>query len=250
MARKSHKNLQLSVSVEYNVYNWKLWEQQTQDNIEMVLRAYGQEVKREVNILVGKDTATGPGPHPHRTDHNFSWEDTGKLAEAVDFAFKGRGYLKTVEIYVEPVTTDDGDIVDYGTFLEVGWHPKVPKRGGGMRQTGKFYAYPWISLAVAKANMTILKIIPAELTKGLPQFQLFGKARTEEGVGIKVQQNKFIVSENITSAVDTYASRAGGKGGVAAQLSGWLEPWKGVTNVQRVPGIRTTKVRERILKAI
>lgn len=252
MARDTTKNLQLSANIEYDVYNWKLWEAQVQEDIEYVLNEYGREVIRQVNININPEFGdpTGPGPHPHVSDgknppHQFTWEDTGKLARSVDAALKGRGFLKTVEIFVEPVQTEDGRIVDYGTFLEVGWHPVVPT-STGMRVTGNFYAYPWLSKAVAEANMTVLNRIEARLKQGLPQFHIFAKPRLDGGNSVKVNPSKFAISENITSGVDTFMSRAGGNATIADRLTGWLKPWEKVTGVPRIPGIRSKKVQDRV----
>lgn len=225
MARDPKKNLQLSISVEYDVYNWKLWEAQVQENIDTTLTKYGEAVVEQAKRLVEPPDNIGPGPHPHGRDdndkrrHGFVWEDTGKLAEAVHYRLVTRGFLRTVEIYVDPIQID-GRIVDYGTFLEVGWHPVVPTKQG-MKVTGNFYAYPWLSLSLAYANKRILAGIATELKKGLPQFHVFGKARSAGGTGTKVQANKFKISENITSAVDTFTSRAPSH---EERITGWLKP--------------------------
>lgn len=247
MARDASKNLQLSVSVEYNVYNWKLFEGQMAENIDLALQIYGEEVVKAVEEFVGVQNGTplGPGPHPHRTgstdaegkDFNWWWDDTGALAESVEWRIKGRGFLRTVEIFNNPIMIDDR-LVDYGTFLEVGWHPINPKSN----KRNKFYAYPWLSVSLAKALPRAIKRIPKALTaslEALPAFQLFGKSRSEGGTGTTVQQNKFTVSENISADVKGYFA--------SKTLGGWLAAVPGAKGIPRIPGIRTTKVQNRLL---
>ena len=247
MARDASKNLQLSVSVEYNVYNWKLFEKQAQENIDLALQIYGEEVIKAVEEFVGVQNGTpiGPGPHPHRThntdeDYNWWWDDTGELANSVEWRIKGRGFLRTVEIFNNPIMIDD-QLVDYGTFLEVGWHPLNPKSN----KRGKFYAYPWLSVSLAKALPRAIKRIPKALTaslEALPAFQLFGKARSDGGYGTDVQQSKFTVTENISADVKRYLG--------SKTLEGWLKAVPGAKGVPVVPGIRTTRGRNRFLNSV
>ena len=229
-----------------------MWEASVQQSIDTMLYQYGFDVRREVSRMLdptngipkgpSPHTGSGPGGHNYKPSDRFYFEDTGDLANAVEDNVVGRGFLRTVEIFVNPIENDEGELVDYGTFLEVGWHPMVPVKGGGVKPSGKFYAYPWLSVALAHVNNTVLAQFESGLKKGLPQFHVFGKARSEGGTGTKVQANKFMISENITSSVDTYSSRVGGKS--TELLTGWLKSSEGIKGVMQVPGIRSRKVQE------
>jgi len=215
MARDSRKNLQLSVNVEYDVQNFKKIPESVQVLYDQVLDQYGVDVIDYVRRFVGSSEhkAIGPGPHPHRNEktedgkpeHNFSWEDTGKLGDAVHYRKVSRGYLRTVEIFVDPIEIN-GRLVDYGTFLEVGWHPLIPIKGGGVRPSGNFYAYPWLSRSLALANSKVMKNIMRlwkTTTKPLEgQIRVVGKGRSKSGTG--VWANKFVFNQNITADVADY----------------------------------------------
>lgn len=254
MARDASKNLQLSVSVEYNVYNWKWFEGNVENAIDAVLEAYGIAVKQEVDQFIGNDNTgptKGPGPHPHRTGtidnegkpYNWEWEDTGQLSASVEWKIKGRGFLRTVEIFNNPIVVN-GNIVDYGTFLEVGWHPVIRGKDGQMRPTGRFYAYPWLSTSLNNVNARVLSEIPKQFRKSIdsiPMMQVFGKARSDGGYGMRVQQNKFVISENISSAVVGHLRRP------SEPLRGWLAVVPGSRNVPQIPGIRSRREINRLL---
>lgn len=68
---------------------------------------------------------SGPGPHPHRSDH---W-DTGKLRDSIKYRARMRGFM--AEAFIE-------SDVDYGLYLEMGW----------TAPSGRHYRYPWLYPAV------------------------------------------------------------------------------------------------------
>ena len=77
--------------------------------------------KAKKNVAPG----VGPGPHPHRTPH----EDSGTLMRNIKTATTATGDLVNGAVYTD---------VDYGLYLEIGWHAK----------NGAFYKYPWLLPAV------------------------------------------------------------------------------------------------------
>jgi len=77
------------------------------------------------NVTPGR----GPGPHPHRTEH----EDTGQLMQSI---------TSDVEVKGSRVVGIVGTNVIYGMFLEVGWHSR----------SGNFYRYPWLAPAMHEAK--------------------------------------------------------------------------------------------------
>lgn len=101
------------------------------------------------NVAPGK----GPGPHPHRTDHGWSWEDTGAAQRAIGIR---RGYVNVGRTGGYAATTDTawmagvfGDVgngtgrggaqpSEYLFYLELGYHGP----------SGRRYQYRWCYPAV------------------------------------------------------------------------------------------------------
>ena len=105
------------------------------------------------NVAPGR----GPGPHPHITFH----EDTGKLQSSIQYVVRKAGFL-----HYAAISTD----VDYGLFLEKGWHTT----------SGRFVQYPWLDPAVARAmaeEIARAKIL-ASWISSVPTNLDFGRAIT------------------------------------------------------------------------
>lgn len=83
------------------------------------------------NVAVGE----GPGPHPHRTEH----EDTGELAASVRTKAVHMGFLETTHVFTDK---------EEGLYLEAGWTTKA----------GTHYRYPWMMPAMEEARAEALEI--------------------------------------------------------------------------------------------
>lgn len=92
----------------------------------------------------------GPGPHPHRTDHGWVWDDTGQLADSLRIRFVQKGFIRTATVFTP---------FDYGMYLELGW------RG----PSGRFYRYPWLKLAFQKAQGEFPKFVKAWFTQAIEE---------------------------------------------------------------------------------
>ena len=81
-----------------------------------VAKAVKEQAKHNVSPGVG------PGPHPHKPTSGHT--DTGALEKSVFYRTGERGLL---------VWFVCGTDLNYGMFLEIGWHSK----------SGNFWKYPW-----------------------------------------------------------------------------------------------------------
>ncbi len=92
-----------------------------------VVKRVAFEVKKQAKANVAP--GVGPGPHPHVSGHT----DTGDLMRDIFY----RSWIEGVLIGMRIGTT-----IDYGLFLELGWHTK----------SGSFYRYPWLAPALQKVG--------------------------------------------------------------------------------------------------
>ena len=81
------------------------------------------------NVAPGK----GPGPHPHREDHGWVWEDTGTLMESITWGFEDASAITNREAIIALIYAD-ATKAPYGQWLELGWHGP----------SGQFYRYPFL----------------------------------------------------------------------------------------------------------
>jgi len=77
----------------------------------------------------------GPGPHPHRTEH----EDTGALRDSITSDVDVKGTRAIGEV---------GTDLEYGAYLEVGWHSRA----------GRFFRYPWLEPSLRRAKRSGPKV--------------------------------------------------------------------------------------------
>ena len=91
-----------------------------EDFAKMVAQQTAEAVLANAKARVAP--GVGPGPHPHRTDHGWTWEDTGHLQDSLYWAWdatKGLGNKSGVWIAVVGI---DAQKAPYGLWLEWGWH--------------------------------------------------------------------------------------------------------------------------------
>lgn len=113
----------------------------------------GQETVAEARKLVAP--GSGPGPHPHRTEH----EDSGALRDAVfyDTLLRDGGQSAIAVISIDPeAPARQGGTppYQYGVFLEMGW----------TAASGNHFRYPWLYPAAMIAQQ---------------RWQAFGKAAAD-----------------------------------------------------------------------
>jgi len=123
------------------------------------------ETLAKQNVAVG----VGPGPHPHREDHNFTWEDTGKLQAAIRIDRTASGKLRVATgmaggtLVVDPIDYGDGrGPLPTGVWLEFGFIPVFQSLVGEIdghkvyqTERGYFTRYPFLGPAIAEATKDI-----------------------------------------------------------------------------------------------
>jgi hypothetical protein len=121
------------------------------DTVEEIL--LDAKAQAQDNVAPGH----GPGPHPHRAEHGFSWIDTGDLAREIDYDMSAERnangkWVGVPEgtLIVNPIDTDRGPI-PYGAYLEMGFVPIIQTPLGPRRSTG-FFRYPFLAPALYMAT--------------------------------------------------------------------------------------------------
>lgn len=114
-------------------------------NFELSRRLCEESVKQaKLRVRPG----VGPGPHPHRTDHGWIWEDTGNLADAITFAFETLPGDQ-VRDQVSAMVYVDATKAPYGIWLERGFHGP----------SGKFYRYQFLLPACQNASRNFTRYV-------------------------------------------------------------------------------------------
>ena len=120
------------VSVTLQTPAVRLWNQDF-TKLQAKEAAEAVQAAAKANVAPG----VGPGPHPHRTDHGWVWEDTGNLGDAIYWAWDAdKKWSGDPSMYVAVVGVD-ATIAPYGMWLEWGFHGP----------SGRFYVYPFIGPA-------------------------------------------------------------------------------------------------------
>lgn len=117
------------------------------------------EAKAKRNVKPG----VGPGPHPHRTDHGWFWEDTGNLMRDVRYEMYESNMPRSVGFFVGAWT------LDYGRYLEEGFHGP----------SGRFYRYLWLQ----PAHDDAVKELQAILDRNMQPRVIKSKPVTPTGWG-------------------------------------------------------------------
>lgn len=89
----------------------------------------------------------GPGPHPHRADHGWEWQDTGTLRD--DIEAEPYQAQNRVGVLVGAWS------VGYGRYLELGFHGP----------SGTFYRYPWLQPALDWARPQLEPLVRRGVTE-------------------------------------------------------------------------------------
>jgi hypothetical protein len=156
------------------------------DEIEAAL--LDAQERAQERVAIGK----GPSPHAPGEEQGthkrggFFWEDTGNLADAIDIE---RSYKETENgkwvglphgrLVVKPIETEDGRLVNYGAYLEVGFHPVIKQKtsmGYAVKQ-GRFTRYPFLSPSLLEATQGIEARVGMRLTRELVDMTARSRGR-------------------------------------------------------------------------
>lgn len=120
------------------------------------------------------DKGQGPGPHPHRVDHGFEWDDTGKLKDAIHVDRNRLGDLRAPsgvaagDLIVDPVDYGDGrGPVPVGFYLEMGYTPIILTSKGKI--AGNFTRYPFLGPAIDEASAHFPETVRKMYRQGVDQ---------------------------------------------------------------------------------
>lgn len=121
--------------------------------------ALAAETVEEAKHLVSP--GVGPGPHPHRTEH----EDTGALRDAIvhSATWRDAGSAGIAAVTIDPDAQPREGVTppsEYGVYLEMGWNAA----------SGRHYRYPWLYPAAMIAQQ---------------RWQEIGKAKADRFLKLK-----------------------------------------------------------------
>lgn len=95
--------------------------------------AFGDLVQAQAKHNVAPGIGPGPHPHPERID-------TGNLMDSIQADIRKSTNAVAVDVYTN---------VEYGVFLEAGWHTP----------SGRFARYPWLRPAIETAQREFMNIV-------------------------------------------------------------------------------------------
>ncbi len=139
------KLLQFSSSIEVSTRS-KAFRRAKETGIRNAMAAVAAKALEYARENVSPEK--GPGPHPHRTDHGWAWEDTEELSKSLRLRFRQKGFIRIATIFTP---------LDYGMYLEVGW------RG----PSGRHYRYPWLRPAFIRAQSEFPKMVASWMRQAI-----------------------------------------------------------------------------------
>lgn len=164
-------------------------------NLEDVLTTALIEARHNVAKGAGPSDHSGSGPGGHHTElHGFSWEDTGKLQQAIEiersWTITANGNMVGAPngaLVVKPITVTDDEgntrVVNYGAYLEIGFYPVLKRTladGTVQERRGNFTRYPFLAPAMYMATEQFMSRMGISLTTELADMSK--RARKQKAI--------------------------------------------------------------------